>query len=139
MYRNYFEYNGKKYYTGAVLLIHYRDKKNTEATFVCYDIDNSRFVLKVNNHKLYAPDKWFWEVYFIDITNKIDTNVRFPVKKRRPELEIDGMLNGWAWYIVLMLLSAFFKDAVGLWAFISLVFFTWRSDKINKEGTYVEW
>ena len=67
------------------------------------------------------------------------SNIGELIEKRRKDSQIDGLFLGWMWYIFLMLISIVFKEALGLWIFISIVFFKWRSDKIKKEGTYIEW
>ena len=137
MWQNYFEYNGEKYYTGTVFVVR-RMGSNVDATFVCYDVQKSWYVYKVGVATIYSTDNMFWS-NFVSLTNRVNLNTHVPTLKKRKELDIDGMSIGWTWYIVLMLISSIFKDAVGLWAVISIVFFTWRHEKINKEGTYIEW
>ena len=75
----------------------------------------------------------------VSITDKIDTSVHSPVEKKMKDTQIDGLFLGWMWYIFLMIISVIFKDAIGLWILWSVVFFTWRKNKIKKEGTYIEW
>lgn len=137
MWRDYFEINGEKYYTGTVFIVKYNGRP-TEASFVYYDTERFKYVFKINDITFHYPDSWFWDM-FIEVTDKKNTYVHLPIVKRKREFDIDGMSVGWTWYITLMLISLIFKDAIGLWVFISIVFFSWRSEKINKEGTYIEW
>ena len=62
-----------------------------------------------------------------------------PTKKKMNEFDIKGMFLGWAWYIFLMIIATIFRYNFAWWFLISVVFFSWRSDKIKKEGTYIEW
>jgi hypothetical protein len=137
MWRNYFEVNGKKYYTGTVFLINHAGKQK-EASFICYDERCSMYVYRTGVCTMHASDERFWRS-FVSITNKHDNSVHVPRIRRKNELDIDGMFLGWTWYIFLMLISCIFKSVIGLWAIISIVFFSWRSEKIKEEGTYIEW
>lgn len=140
--RNYFEYNGKKYHTGMVFVVKDGDKQ-TDAIFICYDTDTKKYIYKIKNWsgndcKVLAYEKYFYN-NLVSITNKFDNTVRSPIIKKRKDTQVDGLFLGWMWYIFLMAISVIFKDAIGLWILESIVFFTWRKNKIKKEGTYVEW
>ena len=134
---NYIIINKAKYYTGTVFVINFNGKIQ-EAAFVCS-------VPKTNNILFKLPDKRWWinaddfRNRIIKITGKVDTSVSMPVKKTMKDSEVDGLFIGWLWYIFLMAISTIFKDAIGLWIFISVVFFNWRAKKIKEEGTYIEW
>lgn len=140
--RNYFIVNGNPYYTGTMFIINNYGKQ-VEATFICYNIDTGQYIYimkngKGNDCKCRVHEKYFYD-HLISITNKVNQNACMPIEKRRKDSQIDGLFLGWMWYIFLMLISIVFKEALGLWIFISIVFFKWRSDKIKKEGTYIEW
>lgn len=137
MRRNYFTVNGKQYYTGTVFIVNNYGKQ-TEASFICYDTDKKKYIYKIKDCTWQVHDELFWK-NFISITDKNDSRARMPVTKTRKDTEIDGLFIGWVWYIFLMAISSIFKDAVGLWILISVIFFSWRHDKIKKEGTYIEW
>lgn len=135
-FQDYFIVNGKKYYTGTVFIT--KDiVKEVEAAFIYYDIDKSKYVYKIGNCTMHAHTKIFWN-NFVSVTDKKDNKVHAPVIRKRNEFDIDGLFLGWVWYIFLMLISIIFNDAIGLWIFFSIVFFSWRHKKIKEEGTYVE-
>lgn len=140
--RNYFEYNGKKYYTGTIFIMKV-SKMLYEYTFVCYNVDYKALLCKSANNQQARSLVPIWESVFnknlVSITNKIDTSVHHPVEKKMKDTQIDGLFLGWMWYIFLMAVSTIFKDAIGLWILWSVVFFSWRKKKIKKEGTYIEW
>lgn len=134
---NYIVINGKQYYTGTVFMLDFRGKVQ-EAVFICAIPEPNRVVCKISDMRWILSAKDF-NKSFVEITNKMDSSVRAPVKKTMKDCEIDGLFIGWLWYIFLMAISTIFKDAIGLWIFISVVFFTWRDKKIKEEGTYYEW
>lgn len=140
--RNYFEYNGKKYYTGTIFIMKV-SKMLYEYTFVGYNVDYKALLCKSANNQQARSLVPIWESVFnknlVSITNKIDTSVHSPVEKKMKDTQIDGLFLGWMWYIFLMAVSTIFKDAIGLWILWSVVFFSWRKKKIKKEGTYIEW
>lgn len=41
---------------------------------------------------------------------------------------------GWAWYIIVMLFSLILKEWYYVWISATLIFFTWRKQKINEGG-----
>ena len=137
MKQNYFVFNGKKYYTGTVFIVK-RLGKQTEASFVYYDTDRERYMYKINECRYCSPESVF-KNEFVSVTNKINNKVSVPLVKTKRDRNISGLFLGWLWYIFLMLISVIFKDVIGLWIFISIVFFSWRSKKIKEEGTYIEW
>ena len=137
MKQNYFVIGSKKYYTGTVFII--KDVgKPTEASFICYDIERTRYVYKIKDCRHHVHPKTFYE-NFISVTDKFDDRVKMPVVKTMKDSEIDSLFIGWVWYIFLMAISTIFKGAIGLWCLISVVFFAWRKKKIKEEGTYIEW
>ena len=137
MWRDYFEINGKKYYTGTVFVVNHIGKQK-EASFICYDENEERYVYRIGICTMRVHAEYFWTT-FIRVTNKQDDSVHMPIVRQRRDCDINGLFLGWIWYIFLMLVSILFKDVIGLWIFISIVFFKWRSEKIKKEGTYIEW
>ncbi len=140
-YINYFVVDNKEYYTGTVFIMKCSNGEYTKATFICYDTQNKMYCYQPHNSK--CNKHWAnYEVMqqqFIDITNEIDNKARIPVKKQMNDRCIESLPLGWCWYIFLMLLSIVFKDCLGLWVLISIVFFSWRNKKIKTEGTYYEW
>jgi hypothetical protein len=137
MFQNYFIDNGKKYYTGTIIVVE-NNGSPKEASFVCYYIEKQWYVYKINDCRYFVSAKEFKD-RLIKITNKVDFSVNTPSEKTKNDSQIDGLPLGWMWYIFLMLISTIFNDAIGLWILISVIFFSWRSKKIKKEGAYNEW
>lgn len=137
MWQNYFIINGEKYYTGTIFIINDMGKQ-VEASFICYDLEHSKYIYKIEECMWHSPDKYF-QKNFISVTNKRDNRVHMPVVKKRKDLDIDGLFIGWVWYVFLMALSIIFNGTIGFWILFSVIFFSWRSNKIKEEGTYIEW
>lgn len=138
MKQNYFVVDGIKYYSGTVFVIENNCRQNIEVTFIWYDTDYQRYLYKTKEHMCQSHYDDFWK-RFVAVTDKRDESVRSPVVKRKKDLEINGLFLGWVWYIFLMAISIIFKGVIGFWLLFSIVFFNWRSKKIKKEGTYIEW
>lgn len=140
--RNYFEYKGKKYYTGTIFIMNDHGRQ-IEAAFICYNMDTEKYIYKVKNNTIdgcrcTVYEKYFYN-HFVSVTDKVDNAVHMPIVKQFKDTQIDGLFLGWVWYIFLMIISTIFKDAIGLWILWSVVFFSWRKKKIKEEGTYIEW
>lgn len=137
MKQNYFVVNGKKYYTGTIFIIDDMGEE-TEASFICYDAEESRCYYKINERICNVSYKTFRRI-FIAVTHGINDKTHMPTVKKMKDSDINGLFIGWVWYIFLMAISVIFKDVIGLWILISIIFFSWRSKKIKEEGTYIEW
>lgn len=137
MFENYFDINGKRYYSGTILIINHMNAE-VNAVFVCRNAEKRRYVYQINGCNYNVSEKYFQNVLVRIIDNSY-TYVRTPTVKTKNDLDIDSLFIGWVWYITLMLLSSIFKAAIGLWILISIVFFRWRRKKIKEEGTYYEW
>lgn len=136
-FQNYFEYEGKKYYTGTVMIVH-NWKARQEATFICYDTEQDLYIYQIEQCKCRMHEDGFYDS-IIEITDRVNNWVHIPKEKMRKECHIDGLMYGWVWYIFLMVVSTIFNDRIGLWIIWSVVFFAYRKNKIEKEGHYIEW
>lgn len=136
MYQGYFEYNGKRYCTGTILIVR-KDGQEVKAIFIGYNTEYKKYIYKIKDCKYVLDEKCFRSA-LVAVTEEHNSKVSLPIKKQKKDSEIDGMIIGWVWYIVLMLISSIFKDNVGLWILISVVFFSWRVKK-KKESVYVDW
>jgi hypothetical protein len=136
MFSNYFIYNGKKYYTGTVVVL--KNGSNNVGSFVCHNLDSDLYTFNMSGHRYHFRKNDF-ERCVVSITEKIDTTVRIPVQKTMKDSYISGMSLGWVWYIFLMAISTLFKGNICFWIMISILFFAWRRKKIKEEGTYYEW
>lgn len=142
MWQDHFVFEGKTYYTGTVFKVKEYEYPfgicEKEAAFIAYNPEYKMLEFQVGpQRKGQRPD--MLKSWIVSVTDKKNERVRCPVRKKRDELQIDGMLIGWMWYIVLMAVATIFNGRIGLWGLISWIFFSWRAKKIEKEGYYIEW
>lgn len=52
----------------------------------------------------------------------------------KEELNIDGMLIAWIWYLFIMAISIIFKGAIIIWIIASYIFFDYRKTKLKEAG-----
>lgn len=141
---DYFEHNGKKYYCGTEILIKTRVFNKIElkpAYFIYYNIawDTYVYVIKDDGgRKNFVYGKEFWDK-FGGVTGNVNTNFHVPQKKQLKDFQIPKLSIGWVWYIALMCIITIFNGAIIYWTLLSIFFFNWRKDVIEKEGYYVEW
>ena len=143
MLQNYFVYNGKKYYSGTIIKIkYYQDIE--EVVFLGYRPERNEYAVN------FYTDRTVWykenEFYkkLIEITEKINNYyVNWVQEKERQthpkltassEVNIDGMLIAWMWYIFIMLVAIIFKECIGIWILTSVVFFSYRNRKLQERG-----
>ena len=134
---NYFIVDGEKYYTGTIFIIEDYGK-HVEASFICYDTERSKYIYKIKEC-IWHTDEHNFRRTFVRVTNKRDESAHMPVTKTINDSEIDGLFIGWIWYIFFLMIGFILNGAIIFWALISIAFFSWRKDKIKKEGTYIEW
>ena len=137
MKQNYFLVNGIKHYTGTVFIAN-QNGKQSNATFIFYDTEYRKFVYRIKDCNYVVGEDEFRK-RFITITEKKDCTTTTPIQKQMKDFEIEGLFVGWMWYIFLMVISTILQDAIYFWILISIVFFSWRANKIKREGMYIEW
>ena len=135
---NYFDLNGERYYTGTIFIVKNVFREPTEVCFVYYDTNSCRYVFKHKEQKFFWSEHAFYRD-LVRVTNRVDNTVHMPQVKQMKDVQIEGLFLGWMWYIFLMAIASIFKENIGLWCLISVIFFNWRSNKIKKGGSYIEW
>ena len=144
--QTHFEYKGQVYYSGAVFRIWYTDqiglKLYTDATFVYYHTKWNKIALQMKNviHDLpvnFFDDKEFEVIKTIDPAWMQSVNNQAHKQKQSKtfvdELNIDGLLIAWVWYVFIMVVAIIFKDCIGIWLLASAIFFSYRSRKLKGE------
>lgn len=142
-FQNYFINNDKKYYTGTCVVIKHGGDK-CDASFLCVNKAGKEptYVFKLKGPKYYYRlhlniedlRKRLITVY----TDVKDPYVRCPTTCHLKDSQIDGLSLAWAWYIFLMVITTVFKGQIIAWIFYSIVFFRYRSRKINA-SVCVDW
>lgn len=149
MVQKYFEYNGKQYPTGTVVMLYKNSNKKEKQKyiFVSYDPQYNVFHFKSTefNKKfgtyphfmMYRNNFYNWGL--AEITNEVDMSLGGAKIVTVNDANCGGLLYGWIWYIFLMVISTIFVDRVMMWIIWSVIFFAYRSSVREKEGTRIEW
>ena len=135
---DYFIINGKRYYTGTEFKIKYMGEV-VDAVFVCTQFaKRTEIVYRINGRQYFTPIPLF-EKAFVSISNSVSNETQMPQVKYMKDRDVQYVSVGWMWYIALMLFGVIVKGTLIWWIFISVVFFSWRANKIKEEGSYIEW
>ena len=146
----YFDYNGKRYQTGQVILIKGYDSLThepiaKEAVFVWYEPNSGRYEYKkIGNMygSVVEPARTFEDQLIGVVEGRLEMqyvdrefNEWYQRNKKltfAEELEVKGMLGAWTTYIFAMLLSLVCMQWFFGWIISSLVFFTYRHNKLEE-------
>ena len=136
MVQDYFVYNGVQYNTGDIVTISFFDYRiknvsNVNATFLYYDTEKKEYCVEVYGQKYTYKEELFNKILYMPQINTDSVEQEYTFVN---ELNIEGMIDAWFWYIVVMLISIFFKDAIGIWALVSIIFFSYRNKKLKEAG-----
>ena len=140
MKQNYVIYNGVKYNSGDTIHIlwytnGYRNKHNYTGVFIDCDEEKDEYRFTVDG-QLYCFNKvCFWRT----IRNTPIQETHFVKREARKatfkeELNIDGLLIAWIWYVFIMGVAIIFNDRIGIWILASIVFFNYRNKKLREAG-----
>lgn len=143
MRQNYFVYNGKRYNSGTIVVIAWCNNitytvSKTRATFICYNTESKEYTVEIyGNQYVYAEDRFFKVLhYVVDANAETNRNIRKEPKSHTfaDELNIDGLLIAWIWYVFIMAVGVIFYDRIGIWILASVIFFSYRNKKLKEAG-----
>ncbi len=144
MKQNYFVYNDKRYDTGTMIIlsrfdIYSRRVCNTKAKFLWYDAELKRYSVEIYG-KEYIYEKESFNKDFLGIyepnktTAATQTSANNKAYTFSDELNIDGLLIAWIWYVFIMAVAVIFYDRIGIWILASIIFFNYRNKKLKEAG-----
>lgn len=142
-YYDYFEYYGKRYQIGTVVMLNepYNSKFSRTETIIfkhCKDCGTDYYYISskcnLNKdivwHKLsVSPDKFIKEI--VENPSISMNMLQKPVQYER-DFENEEVKFGWFIYIIVMLGLIIFKDAWMGWIAVTIYFFRWRKKKLIK-------
>lgn len=146
MKEDYFVYSEKKYHSGTIMKIYSGPGLAKNVVFLFCVPDKNWIVYRelTNGNKTTCDKANFEKNYLIEVTDKIVSlnsyDLRMFDAERiedltfKEEVNVDGMLNAWLWYIVIMLVSVVLVDRILAWIFATVVFFNYRSNKLKERG-----
>lgn len=143
MKQNYFIYKNERYNAEDMITISFFDCKvgrsyNVKAKFLYYDTE-----LKEYHIEIYGKEYVYEEGHFYRNLCTM-ANPRAPAAstskenikeyKFSDELNIDGLLIAWIWYVFIMAVGIIFYDRIGIWILASIIFFNYRNKKLKEAG-----
>lgn len=141
MKQNYVIYKGKRYNSGDTMNIlwytnGYKTAHNYTGIFVDCDPEKDEYRLVINEFTYCFNKVSFWQTVVNEpIQEGPLYKTREPKKPTfKEEMNIDGLFIAWMWYIVIMLVLVIFNDRILGWIGASLMFFSYRSNKLRKAG-----
>lgn len=142
MKQDYVIYKGKRYNSGDTIDITwcthgYKFPQNYKGIFIDCDEEKNEYNFTVDGQMYCFNRICFFRIIrdVVDV-NKNEYCIDYAPKKKtfEDELNIDGMLNAWIWYIFIMGVAIIFKDCLGIWAITSIIFFNYRNKKLKERG-----
>ena len=143
MKQHYFLRNGQKYDTGTMIRIkqfNYVTGKlyEIDAKFISYDFENNKYELEINNIiKKYSKNDFDRMLCGIVVENNNEYRSYQLVQRNKTfkdELDVDGLLFAWMWYIFIMAIATIFYERIGIWILASIIFFNYRNKKLKEAG-----
>lgn len=140
MKEKYFIYNGKKYYSGTNIIIWWtctftKSVMRANAAFIEHDLSNGQYVVEIYGKQYFYSEDHFYKVLCSVIDNsKVNVSKTPKPHTFTDELNIDGLLIAWIWYIFIMAVGVIFYDRIAIWIFASVVFFNYRNNKLKEAG-----
>jgi hypothetical protein len=140
MNKNYFHFNGNQYYTGTVVAIKEEAKQHvgfcSMLKFVDYNIENDlcNFVSLYDTWHSYTLTDEQLKLYIEYVAKAYVATTRYEQTHKVEPKYIDGIVSAWIWYILIMIFALFLKgieNVIGLWSLASIVFWSWRCNKMN--------
>lgn len=141
MKQDYFEYQGERYNTGDTFYMFWYGSNvgisnPTKAIFISYDTETKIYTFKPNGC---AETNFPEDIFLKSLCLRTRPNDQNKPKEPRKatiidELNIDGMITAWLWYIFVMVAGVIIKDCIILWVFTSIIFFNYRNKKLREAG-----
>lgn len=142
MRQNYMIYKGKRYNSGDTIHIlwhmyGYRNTYKHTGVFLDYDKEKDEYRFVVDGITYNFNKICFYKIMQDQTEDFQIANCEHPKQTKitfKDELNIDGLLPAWLWYIFIMSVAVIFKDCVGIWILTSVIFFYYRNKKIREAG-----
>ena len=139
MKQNYVIYKGVRYNSGDKINIlwhthGYKSAYDYTGTFIDCDEEKDEYRFVVDGHTYCFNKVGFYRVMVNEPTQSKHIKTGPHKATLSEELNIDGLLIAWIWYIFIMAVAIIFKDCIGIWILASVVFFSYRKRKLNERG-----
>lgn len=148
MKQNWFEVNNVRYYTGSVVVLRQVDSIavsiiDMDAVFVYYNTETNTYAFEINGRIDLYPNQYFNKIFVTVSSARLTPNieptdsVNKKYKKKisiKDELNVEGLLVGWVWYIIIMAVAVIFYDRTLIWILASIIFIVYRNKRLREAG-----
>lgn len=142
MKQDYVIYKGKRYNSGDTINIlwhtcGYRNAHEHTGTFIDCDEEKDEYRFVVDGMTYCFNKKCFYRIMYDKTTSENSRSSLNKAPKKitfKNELNIDGLLIAWIWYVFIMAIAIIFNDCIGIWILASVVFFNYRNKKLREAG-----
>lgn len=142
MKQDYVICKGKRYNSGDTINIiwydyRYNNSYKHKGIFIDCDEEKNEYRFTVDGEMYCFNKVCFWKTVINNTTANQNKNCIDNISNKKTfkdELNIDGMLIAWMWYIFIMAVAIIFKDCLGIWAITSIIFFNYRNKKLKEAG-----
>ena len=144
-----FEYNGKRYGPGTIIIMKFYngrlDRTEEERVTFCFRTTmRDEYDVQLPNGNVRGMFKFEFYDRIISVEDTVNpyvlqqTQVQTEKENGKPtfkdEMNIDGLFLAWIWYIFIMAVACIFHARFGIWTLASIVFFHYRKRKLREAG-----
>lgn len=142
MKQSYIIYKGVQYNSGDTINIlwytnGYKNARLHTAVFLDCDEEKDEYRFVVDGTTYCYNRICFYKTIYSNKHEEIESqNVNFVAHHPtfKEELNIDGMLYAWMWYVFIMALAIIFNGREVIWVVVSIIFFSYRNKKLREAG-----
>lgn len=142
MKQDYVVYKGKTYHTGGKIDILwytsvYKNAHPYTGIFLDCDEENDENRFIVDDITYCFNKTCFYQTMYDKVPNDTSKQKKKIETKKltlKDELNIDGLLVAWLWYIFVMAVGTIFNGNIIIWIVASLIFFNYRNKKLKNAG-----
>lgn len=138
MKKDYVVCKGKRYSSGDTMDIlwytnGYTNVRPYTATFLDCDEDKDEYRFIVDGLTYCWNKVCFYQI--VPNNKKTKSNIQHPKTVTfKNELNIDGMIYAWMWYILLMAIFTIFNGRIIFWIVTTIIFTNYRNKKLREAG-----
>lgn len=143
MRQDYFVYNNNRYPSGTIIIIKKYDIYahmlcNIKAKFLYCDMERNEYFVEIYGKEYKYGEQYFKDIFVCVYNQDIKaTNIIKQTENKHTfsdELNIDGLLIAWIWYVFIMVVAFIFYDRIAIWIIASIIFFNYRNRKLKEAG-----
>lgn len=139
MKQNYFVYKDRQYNAGDLVPFRFFDCRvgksyETKVKFLYYNTETKEYFVEVYGKEYSYAENIFYKNMCGTTSPRAPAASSNNQHTFSDELNIDGLLIAWIWYVFIMAVGVIFYDRIGIWILTSIIFFNYRNKKLKEAG-----